>query len=161
MMVSMTIAELDPPDAERLVPLFDQVQRIHVAAHPDLFRSDATGAEKAAFLRGWLSDDAMHALVALSDGGAMLGYLVYEIRERPAGAVQRAGRIGFLHHIAVDGAYRGRRIGSRLMDAMKERVRRDGVTALHSEYFAFNAESAALMRSAGLVPQRITVHGTP
>jgi len=159
-MIAPTIATLAPSDAPRLVPLFDQVQRIHAVAHPALFRTDIPESEKAVFLEDWLSQDATHALVALSEAGDVLGYLIYELRERAASVVQRANRIGFLHHIAVDEAHRGRRIGSRLMEDMKDRLRRDGITALHSEHFAFNEASAALMRSAGLLPLRITVHGT-
>ena len=153
------IAMLEPSDAGRLLPLFDQVQRLHVAAHPALFRADASEAEKEAFLRGWLSQDAMHALIAMAEDGAILGYLIYERRERAASVVQNASRIGFLHHIAVDEAHRGKRLGTRLMDTMKERLRRDGIATLQSEHFAFNEASAALMRSAGLAPLRITVQG--
>lgn len=156
----IAIAELAPADARRIVPLFDQVQRMHVAAHPDIFRADTPDGEKEAFLREWLSREAMTALVALSEDGTALGYLIYEIRVREASAVQRASRTGFLHHIAVDEACRGRRIGARLVAAMKDRLRAAGVGTIQSDHYAFNDASAALMRSAGLAPLRIAVRGT-
>jgi len=154
-----TIIDLTPADAKRVIPLFDQVQQLHVAMHPELFRADAPEDEKEAFLRDFLSDDDTHALVALSEDGEALGYLIYEIRDRPANAVQRANRIGFLHHIAVDAAHRGQRLGSRLIEGMKDHLRRAGIVTIQSDYFAFNEASAALMRSAGMVPLRIGVQG--
>jgi len=154
-----TIDVLEPSGARLILPLFDQGQQIHVAAHPHLFRGDASEDEREAFLRSWLSQDAMTALVALSGEGRAVGYLIHEIREREAGAVQRASRTGFLHHIAVDASHRGHGIGSRLIEAMKGRLRETGITTLQSDYFVFNEASAALMRSAGLVPLRMMVEG--
>ena len=55
-------------------------------------------------------------------------FLVAEHLERIIGAVIGGydGRRGLIYHLAVDASYRGQGIGSRLMDAVEERLRAKG-----------------------------------
>lgn len=153
------IVGLQAEDASRLLPLLSQVQAMHVPAHPDIFHDDASETEREGFLRGFISRDDVTALVAITEEGYVIGYLIYEIQARDASSLKSAFQVGFLHHIAVDETRRGQGVGSELIMEMKTRLRATGISKLRSEHFAFNTQSAALLQSAGLSPLRITVEG--
>jgi ribosomal protein S18 acetylase RimI-like enzyme len=158
--VTVTIRPLDAAEAGAIVPLLHQVQALHVAAHPDLFRADVADADIASELTDWLARDGVSALVAASPEGALVGYLICEIEDRPATALMvEVRRRAVLHHIAVDAAWRRRGVATRLVAALRARLRDEGITRVRTVYYAFNDASAALMRSAGLVPLMITAEG--
>lgn len=153
------ITRISPDEADDLLPLLGQVQALHVQAHADIFRADTPDAEMAAFLRAFLSRDAVTALAHRVGTGPVNGYLIYEIQTKGDSALKSARRVGFLHQIAVDAAHRRQGIALRLIDAMKQRLREAGIEQIASEHFAFNHPSSALMEAAGLHPLRITVAG--
>lgn len=49
------ISELTPREAHLVVPLLDYVQSLHVEAHPNTFRDDASPAERAEFVATWMA----------------------------------------------------------------------------------------------------------
>ena len=157
--MTWAIRAITADEAACLPPLLAQVQAIHAEARPDHFRVETDPEEVLAFLRGWLSEDAVTALVAFGPDGAALGYLIVGIETREASALTHPHRRAMLHHIAVDRACRRSGIGSALIEAMKARVRAQGVTRIATTYAVFNAPSAALMRKAGLEPLVIVAEG--
>ena len=152
------IVDLQANDAGILLPLLEQVQKLHVDARPDIFRGDASLAEREEFLRQFIAREGVTALVCLQQDTA-IGYLIYELQERGPSALKQAGRVGFLHQVGVEAAHRRRGIASALLEEMKTRLRAAGATSIRSEHYAFNAPSAQLMTSAGMQPLRITVEG--
>lgn len=152
------IVDLQANDAGILLPLLEQVQKLHVDARPDIFRGDAPPTERDAFLRQFIAREGVTALVCLQQDTA-IGYLIYELRERGPSALKQAARVGFLHQVGVEAAHRRRGIASALLEEMKTRLRAAGATSIRSEHYAFNAPSAQLMTSAGMQPLRITVEG--
>ena len=146
-------------DAAALLPLLAQVQDLHVQAHPEMFREDAPDEERAQFLGNFLSRDGVTALAKYNEAGRITGYALYELMSRSESALNSARRIGFLHQIVVDEACRRQGIARALIEEMKARLRDAGITRLGSEHFSFNEASAELMKSAGMVPLRVTVEG--
>ncbi|MFX0541853.1 GNAT family N-acetyltransferase [Roseovarius sp. S4756] len=153
------IVELPADKASILLPLLGQVQQLHVEAHPDIFRDDTQPSDLREFLRQFISKKEVQALACLSDEENAIGYLIYEVQEHGPTALKSAYRIGFLHQVAVDEAYRGQGVASDLIEEMTLRLRTTGVSKIRSEHFAFNLPSAALMNAAGMRPLRITVEG--
>ncbi len=150
----MEITELAPPDARRLLPLLHQVHALHVEALPNMYPAFTDDDAVAQFLTGWLSQDGVTALIA-GPHDAPLGYLVYAVETR-APSVMRAGEtVGMVHHISVDAAHRRRGIAKALFAEARARLAARDVTTLATTYAAFNAASAALMASEGLVPTTI------
>lgn len=147
-----TIQPINVAEAERLLPLQKQVQAVHAAAHPDIFRSDIEDGELRAHLRDWLSRTEVTALAALAPDGAVLGHIIYEIERLERSPLRRAMVRGHLHQIVVDRERRRTGIGSALVAAMMAQLRAEGVDRVVASYFAFNEASAALMRKAGFVP---------
>lgn len=92
----------------------------------------------------WGDLHARTSVVATVDGelvGFITGFLV-----------PREPSTAFVWQIAVDDRFRGRGIGSRMLDALVERT---GVTAIEATVTPDNAASAALFRGLG------ARHGTP
>jgi GNAT superfamily N-acetyltransferase len=148
------IRAIEPAEAEVILPLLEQVQSVHAAARPDLFRAETDRSELAGFLREWLSREAVTALVAFADGSPV-GYLIFEIEERETRPLHHANRRGYLHHVCVDAQARRAGIASGLIDDMKARMRALGVSRVATAYWTFNEPSAALMARAGFVPCKI------
>lgn len=138
-------------DGGRIAPLNAIVQDLHAAARPDLFRSGADPSEVAGYFASWLVRPGMTALIACA-AGQDLGYLLFEVQDRPGDCLTKAEKRGILHHIAVIGTARRRGIGSALIAAMCGRLQAAGVRRWTTSYWTFNDASAALMAKAGATP---------
>lgn len=156
MSARLLIETLAPDDAADLLPLLDQVQALHVDAHPEIFHADSPPQERADFLGKWIATDQVTALVARGTQQRILGYAIFEVSERPAGVLKRARKQAVLHHVTVSAEHRGGGIGKCLINEVKIRARTAGADAIVADYFCFNQASAALMRSAGMAPLRVT-----
>jgi ribosomal protein S18 acetylase RimI-like enzyme len=67
--------------------------------------------------------------------------------------------LGVLHQISIDRDCRHRGIGLALVEAVKARLRAEGVPHLRAIHGAFNEPSAGLLRRAGLRPLDIVAEG--
>jgi GNAT superfamily N-acetyltransferase len=101
----------------------------------------------------------MVGLAAVAPDGSALGYALVEAQAVEASAVNHARRRGVLHHVCVDATWRGRGLGSALVEEAKAWLRAQGVARLGASYWTFNEASAALMRRAGLRPALIWAEG--
>jgi GNAT superfamily N-acetyltransferase len=154
--MNLTIHAIEPQDSELILPLLEIVQSVHSTARPDIFRRETDRSELSRLLQDWLATPATTGLVGLDADARALGYLVFEIiQEHERHPLRQPSRFGFLHHICVDPGYRRVGIASRLVEEMKERLRLLGIARLATEYWAFNAPSAAFMAKAGFVSLRI------
>ncbi len=156
-MTELMICELEPHDASSIIPLINQVQRIHAERLPETFRENIPAAELEAFLRNWLSRENVTALLATGSKGKPVGYLIFEIQAKEPGTFKKPNTTCFLHHIAVDEHHRRQGVGTALIDEMKQRAQQNRAVSIVSEYYAFNHASSALMKSAGLEPVSIVV----
>ena len=59
------------------------------------------------------------------------------------------GRRGFLYHVAVDRAFRGRGLGRQLVGFCLDRLREQGLTRCHLVTYQDNAEGRAFWRHLG------------
>ena len=157
--MTWTIRRIDAGEAACILPLLEQVHALHVEARPDHFPADPNRDELLAFLRDWLSRDGTTALVAFGADGTALGYLIHEVETRPPSLLRHGQRRRMLHHISVDQGRRRSGIGLALIEAMKARLRAQGIARVATIHGAFNAPSAALMRKAGLAPLNIIAAG--
>ncbi|MBE1283057.1 MAG: GNAT family N-acetyltransferase [Rhodobacteraceae bacterium] len=148
----MQIIDIPAPDAERLVPLLQDLHALHVEHQPGRHRPDPDSGDLARWLEDWLAQDGVHALAAESPQGALLGYVIYVLEDRSALPVRTPEKRAMLHHISVADAWQRMGVGKRLMEAMRTRALKDGATVIATNYAPFNTASAALMQSMGLEP---------
>lgn len=151
----MKITPLAPEHAARLVPMLLDLHQLHVDHQPDRYPANPDEAALARWLEDWLSDDSVQALVAESPMGALLGYTIYEVQERPSLPVTYGGTRVMLHHIAVAESMRRMGIGKALVRAVRDAAQDLGASSMATTYAPFNAASAGLMQAMGLVPSVI------
>ncbi|UWQ76123.1 GNAT family N-acetyltransferase [Leisingera sp. M658] len=144
----MKIIEIPAVEADRLLPLLQDLHALHAAHHTPA--PDSTGL--AAWLQEWLREETIFALAAESPQGALLGYLIYELQNRPALPIRAAETRAMLHHISVTEAWRRMGVGKALVEAMRAQALAAGATVVAATYAPFNTASAALMQGMGMDP---------
>ncbi|WP_264210277.1 GNAT family N-acetyltransferase [Leisingera thetidis] len=148
----MKIIEIPASEAGRLLPLLQDLHALHAAHQPERHIPAPGSAELAGWLQDWLKEDSVCALAAESPQGALLGYLIYELQDRPALPVRAAEIRAMLHHISVTEAWRRMGVGKALVEAMRTRALAAGATVVAATYAPFNSASAALMKGMGMEP---------
>lgn len=151
----MKIIPLPAQHAVQLVPLLKDLHQLHVDHQPERHAANPDDAALESWLTDWLAEENVHALVAKSPTGALLGYTIYEVQERPKLPVTLGGTRVMLHHIAIAGAMRRMGIGKALVAAVQDAAQAAGATTLVTTYAPFNTASAGLMQAMGLTPSLI------
>jgi len=149
-MTGITIRAATVGDAVSIGALNAEVQGLHAAALPDLFKSpDAVGL--AATAPGLIADQ--RNLVLLAEIGAeAAGYAYAEFIRRSETPHRHAEDIVYLHHLAVSGACRRRGVGTALMAALRARAEERGVTRIALDVWTFNDSARVFFRRQGFMP---------
>ncbi len=151
----MKITTIPAEQAERLIPLLNDLHALHVLHQPERYKADPDEDALTSWLSSWLSGDNIVALGAESPTGGILGYAIYEIEERPDLPVVAGGKRAMLHHIAVSDTMRRMGIGQALVAEVRKAALEAGAKALRTTYAPFNEASAGLMQAMGLKPSVI------
>ncbi len=149
------IRAISPDEVDRLLPLHFMVQAIHSAARPLNFRADPDPAETRAFFCEMLGRENVRILIAETEAGQAVGYIMVEAQDIPRSAFNCARLRGFIHHIAVDPEHRRQGIGSALVMAARDWFVARGMAQWAVSYWLFNTASAGLMRKHGLEPAHL------
>ncbi|UWQ34119.1 GNAT family N-acetyltransferase [Leisingera sp. M527] len=148
----MKIIEIPAVEADRLLPLLQDLHALHAAHQPERHTPAPDSTGLAAWLQEWLREETIFALAAESPQGALLGYLIYELQNRPALPIRMAETRAMLHHISVTEAWRRMGVGKALVEAMRAQALAAGATVVAATYAPFNTASAALMQGMGMDP---------
>lgn len=151
----MHIEPLPPGEAHRLIPLLQDLHNLHVAHQPARYPAEPQDQSLIEWLQEWLADDAVTALTAQSPQGALLGYVIFGVEERPALPIRFAERRLMVHHIAVGPPFRRMGVGTALLAEVKHRAKALGASSIATSYAPFNRASEALFSSIGLEPVTI------
>jgi ribosomal protein S18 acetylase RimI-like enzyme len=123
------------PDLARVIEIDAAVTRL---PKPDYWRS--------LFRRYAAAEDhARHFLVATA-GGRVVGYVIGEVRDWEFGAPP----CGWVFAISVDPAARLAGVGTRLLDAISQGFRREGVTKVRTMLSRDNTLILSFFRSQGM-----------
>jgi ribosomal protein S18 acetylase RimI-like enzyme len=142
-------------DIPALVALNAGVQALHAALSPEIFKPVVDPAELAAFLRGTLEWPG-HRLLLASIEGAAAGYGWAEAQDRPETPFALARRRLYLHHLAVDPAFRRRGIAGALVAALEAEAKALGLETVVLDAWAANAGAQAFFAAAGYAPLNLT-----
>lgn len=134
-----------PPAGEHTAPAGIEIRAFEWSDIPDaleLWRS-ADGvvlrdADRAAPLRDYLRRHAASSFVAIS-GSRVIGTVL----------CGHDGRRGYLYHLAVERAHRGRGIGRALATRALDALRREGIEKCHLMVMTENADARAFWSALG------------
>lgn len=148
----MQIEELAPRDAPRLIPLLQDLHSLHATRQPERYPADPDEQQLTSWLETWLGEETVTALAAQSPQGALLGYVIFGLEQRPALPLRKGSRRVMVHHIAVASAFRRMGVGSALLAEVKTRATAMEADSIATSYAPFNTASQALFRGIGLEP---------
>jgi ribosomal protein S18 acetylase RimI-like enzyme len=135
-------------DAATLGALNADVQALHAAALPWLFKPPGPDRFSLAAVKDLLAEPGNLFFIAEIDGTAA-GYAYAQIMEMPETPfIYAHGRI-YLHHISVRPEHRRRGVGSALIAAVRAAAAETGVKLIALDVWTFNDEARAFFRRHG------------
>lgn len=135
-------------DLEAAFALYVQVQEVHAAAEPAIFRPPQNDELFARTFNGWLDDPGQHMVFACRDGRPV-GFVEYFLGLRPETAFVRESPIAVINALVVDERHRGQGCGTRLIEHVKEAARAADIALLGIDVWSFNGPARACFAKAG------------
>ena len=141
-------------DIPAILGLLEQVDLVHHAGRPDLFKGPAT-KYSAAELEVLLRDDSRPVFVYADENGAVRGHAFCMMQQHVNDPVLTDIRTLYIDDICVDAAARRQHIGRQLYDAVLACARERGCYNVTLNVWACNPSAQAFYESCGMKPQKI------
>lgn len=148
----LSIRPVAKAEAQVLAQLNAEVQSLHVAHRPDVFKVASTSAV-AAWFEQLVAEPAARVWVAEA-AGVPIGYVVVMVREVAENALIKARRWWEIDQIGVATSHRRGGVGRALLEHVIAEARAHGVTDLELQTWAFNRAARDAFRRLGFTPQR-------
>ncbi len=116
----MTIRRAEKCDMQGILRLLSQVLELHAKIRPDLFIPGTTKYTDEE-LAGIISSDDTPVFVA-DDEGTVAGYAFCVIKQPPFTTTMKPAKTLYIDDLCVDENIRGKHIGTRLFDHVKEKA---------------------------------------
>lgn len=140
----MTIRVAEEKDYIQVENLMKQVQNLHVELRPDIYKPEEVVLPKKEFMEQAKKEEI---LVAVEEK-KVVGLLSYILR-MISGKTVVEKKVLFIECLVVDEEYRGRGIGSRLLDCAKEIYREKKCNGLELQVNARNIGAWELYKKCG------------
>jgi ribosomal protein S18 acetylase RimI-like enzyme len=154
--MSLQITEAQATDIPDLARLNGIVQDLHAKLHPEIFRADWNLSDLEDFWSARLRERSNIVAVARL-GGKAVGYIWFELQDRPQDALHSARRRIYVHHIIVDEAARTAGIGAKLLARAEAEAERQGVDSVVLDSWAANSTAHAFFAACGYDPINIVL----
>jgi len=138
-------------DLPALADLNREVQEIHAALFPEIFKSPDDRVSEAWF-REQLADHRATLLVAI-DASAILGYIVLRVLDRPVGTFGHARQSLYIDHICVTRSARQRGVGRTLIEGAQARARELRLPRLELDVWTQNHTAREAFAALGFQTQ--------
>ena len=138
-------------DADALSALNADVQAVHAAAMPWLFKRPGPLSFPPQAAAELLTQPENIVFIAEADGVAA-GYAYAEIIHRPETSFHFAHDLVYLHHISVTPPHRRHGLGGALMDAVRAAAAEAGIELVSLDVWTFNEAARAFFRRRGFAP---------
>ncbi len=149
----MEIRFAKPEDTTGILALLRQIGQIHHQGRPDLFQKNAQkfGASQILSL---LSDPDAPVFVA-AEGEKVLGYCICSVKRYENHPVIANHATFYVEDLCVDETCRGQKIGTLLMERVKEYARWLKCYNITLNVWACNEEGIKFYEALGMKPQKI------
>jgi ribosomal protein S18 acetylase RimI-like enzyme len=146
--MEMSVRRATAEDYHAVCELFGEMDAVHRAQLPHLFREPGQAARDQDYYLGLISDENVALLVAEA-GGQLAGFVHAGLRDAPALPIFRPRRIAIVDGIAVRAGFQQRGIGRLLMDAAQEWAIAKGAASIELNVYAFNAAAISFYERLG------------
>ena len=136
-----------PADAEKITQLNRFVHKLHVAAHPDIFKP-ADEEETTRFFELLLSDQKNYFYLAYSDK-TPVGYIWAQLERSAENALMYERARIYIHHVSVDENYQRQGVGSVLVEAISKLASEVEITKVALDTWSFNKEAQEFFERKG------------
>lgn len=144
------IREASVQDADTLAELNMIVHALHVAWHPEVFRTPALDDMKRRCVE-CLAQEGFRAYVALRDGRGV-GCIAVRRVERAGHVLMYPRRFLDIESICIQPQERGKGVGHALLEKAKEFARQQGLQRIELNVWAENAEATRAFAAWGFLP---------
>ena len=149
----MTVRRAAAKDMPRIQELLLQVELVHHAARPDLFKNGGrkyTDEQLAAIL----ADDTRPVLAAVDENDRLLGYAFCILEETKNNTILRDCKALYIDDLCVDETLRGQHIGRALFAAVRDFARAQGCGELTLNVWAGNEPARRFYEACGFKPRK-------
>lgn len=134
-------------DIPRLMELLKQVNMVHYALRPDLFRPNTTKYDEAE-LRQLLADDLTPVFVY--EQMTVLGYAFVRIEQTKDDRLLQDRRTLYIDDLCVDTAARGQHIGTQLFDFVRQWAEQQACQSITLNVWAGNNAACTFYQKIGM-----------
>ena len=141
-------------DIKRIIELLHQVNMVHHAIRPDLFKPQTTKYHEQE-LEGLLNDDSKPIFVY--DDGEVQGYAFCQISEVNDNQLLQDMKTLYIDDICVDENARGKHVGKELYEYVRDYARSIGCYHITLNVWEGNDAALSFYRNMGMQVQKTTM----
>jgi shikimate dehydrogenase len=138
-------------DAEAIAALHTEVHHLHASAVPHFFQPASGETLPLPTLHEWMASPDKQVWVA-DVGDELVGYLILDIRRRPATPATQPFDVVYIDQIAVKRTAQQQGIGERLITAAKDVARQQQIHTITLNVWTFNDKAQRFFAQQGFVP---------
>lgn len=147
----MLIRKAEEKDAEQIINLLKQILELHASIRPDIFIPGTTKYTKEEVIT-IINDENRRTYVA-DRNGTVTGYALCEIRKQPFSNNMVPFTLLFIDDLCVESGARGRHVGTRLFEFVKNEARRMGCYEVTLNVWEGNDAAKAFYEKMGMKPK--------
>ena len=152
----ITVRPATAADLDALVALNAVVQALHVRLEPDVFKAEVDAAALRVFFAA-LIDKTETSLLIAEMRAEPVGYLWYEVQDRPPTILTQARRRLYVHHVVVREPARRSGVATALLRAVEAEAAARDVDRLALDTWTRNAEALRFFHARGFRPFNVVL----
>lgn len=155
---SVEIRRAVAADVPTIAQLNGDVQRLHAAAHAELFKPASAGDEVMAWFAAALAKTGAHLLLGTVEGKAV-GYIYGQVMTYQENPFRYPLETGLIDQLSIHPAFQRRGYGDALLDALLVSFRAASVARIELSVWAFNDSARRFYERRGftMVQQRMSL----
>ena len=160
MMIPETrIVEIDAGRIDELRDLWLALHRYHreIGSRPLVDEDERSWARRQATYLWWLAEGT-GLLLGAERGGVLVGYVAVQLHDGPDDTFPLGDRWAEIYSLSVAPDARGEGIGSRLLDAVDERLAEMGIVDLAVAAMVENEAARALYERRGFTAREVVLY---
>jgi len=146
----MEIRVASPANVDSIAGLNVDVQNVHAAALPHIFKAVNDGAFARSYIAECMSNPDSYFYIASLDGED-IGYVYARVVHRPENAYRHAWDFVYIDQISVKPEHQSKGCGALLMQAVRDLAKQNGIDIIALNFWAFNDKARAFFAQQGFV----------